>query len=61
MALRQLHELMLGSQDIKIFRSNYVEPEYSGYNSSIPDDIMNDEIDFLVSSKEYDRIIIILK
>lgn len=61
MTLRQLHEIMLGSQELTIYRYNHYEPEYVGYNSSIPDDIIDDEIDHLFSSKDLDRIVITLK
>lgn len=61
MTLRQLHEIMLGSQELTIYRYNQYEPEYIGYNTSIPDDIIDDEIDVVFSSKDQDRIVITLK
>lgn len=61
MTLRQLQEIMLGSQDLIIYRYNQYEPEYIGYNTSIPDDIIDDEIDNIFSSKDHDRIVITLK
>lgn len=61
MTLRQLHEIMLGSQELTIYRYNQYEPEYIGYNTSIPDDIIDDEIDNIFSSKDHDRIVMTLK
>ena len=61
MTLRQLHEVMLGSQEISIYRYNHYEPVFIGYNSSIPDDIIDDDIDVVFSSKDRDRIVITLK
>lgn len=61
MTLRQLHEIMLGSQELSIYSYNQYEPEFIGYNSSIPDDIIDDDIVVVFSSKDRDRIVITLK
>lgn len=61
MTLRQLHEIMLGSQELIIYRYDHYEPEFNGYNSSIPDDIISEDIDVVFSSKDHDRIVITLK
>ena len=61
MTLRQLQEVMLGTQELSIYRYNQYEPVFIGYNSPIPDDIIDDDIDVMFSSKYDDRIVITLK
>lgn len=61
MELRQLHEIMLGSQRLKIYIEDQFEPVFIGYNSSIVETILDEQIDFIFSSTDEDIIIIQLE
>lgn len=62
MELRQLHEIMLGSQKLKIYIEDQFEPVFIGYNSSIDETILDEQIDFIFpSTEEKDCVIIQLE
>lgn len=59
MELRQLHEIMLGSQRLKIYIEDQFEPVFIGYNGNIDDIILDEQIDFIFPSTDEKDLIII--
>lgn len=61
MELRQLHEIMLGLQRLKIYIKDQFEPVFIGYNGDIDATILDEQIEFIFSSTDEDIIIIQLE
>lgn len=61
MELRQLHEIMLGLQRLKIYIEDQFEPVFIGYNGDIDETILDEQIEFIFSSTDEDIIIIQLE
>lgn len=59
MVLRDLQEIMLGSQRLKIYIDDWYEPVFIGYNSSIDDAILNKQIDFITPSVDEKECILV--